>query len=82
MYDWTDELTDEEYEAYCKEYVYAPKYKVTIEFSTSDDLPFPVDAMVVDHMQAQLESLEDGTMDNFQTMMVVTSGTITKVVEE
>ena len=39
-----------------------PKYRVTIEFKTDKPLRFPHDAQLLDNMQVQTESLEDGTI--------------------
>lgn len=40
------------------------KYRVTIEFETDKPLKFPHDAQVLDAMQVQLESLEDGDISS------------------
>ena len=54
-----------------------PKYKVTIEFETDKVIPFPADAELLQHMEAQLESLEDGTlMDELNGEMVHIIGTM------
>jgi hypothetical protein len=41
-----------------------PKYKIEIEFEIDINLKFPADAILLDAMQAQLESLEDGTLED------------------
>lgn len=40
-----------------------PKYRITIDFDTDKEIPFPADARVLSDMTAQLESLDDGDME-------------------
>src|SRR5271166_5924013 len=44
------------------------KYQVTIEFETDEKIPFPIDATLLGDMQAQLESLEDGTYHDLHNL--------------
>jgi len=41
-----------------------PKYTVTIEFETDKSLRFPHDAQILQAMEVQLESLEDGDISS------------------
>ena len=54
------------------------KYRVTIEFETDKPLKFPHEAMLLDAMQVQTESLEDGDIsDRYQVTML--PGTVQEV---
>lgn len=39
------------------------KYKITIEFKTESEVRFPAEAMLLEAMIAQVESISDGTFD-------------------
>lgn len=41
-----------------------PKYKITIEFDTDRPLEFPHEAELLEAMQVQVESLEDGDISS------------------
>ena len=56
-----------------------PKYKITIEFSTDIPLKFPQDAQILDAMQVQLESLEDGDISYLQVTQL--PGKVEEVVD-
>jgi len=56
-----------------------PKYTVTIVFETDKQLRFPHDAQLLDNMQVQLESLEDGDISQ---QYKVTQVEGSKIVEE
>ena len=47
------------------------KYRVTIEFESDQPLSFPHDAQLLDAMQVQTESLEDGDIsDRYKITML------------
>ncbi len=57
-----------------------PKYRVIIEFETQRKLKFPEDARLVEDMQVQVESLDDGTIAEM-TGTVVTEGIIEQILD-
>ena len=59
------------------------KYRVVIEFETDKDLPFPADAILLEHMEAQLDYLADGMLADElnDERFVVTTPTPSKIIK-